>query len=180
MVGRFYDLDTLPKETVDRVLSTAADVWDKDGGRIITELSDVAGLPWQEDKIPCYLVSDCFYSFSDPLTVPLSKHSPEEPGFVDIVSHELIHRLLHSNEDCLKDVKQFVKQTFPDIKPKTEVHLILYGIQSQAWQNLFGDERRQNLIATVPEIKSYQKAWQMVQEIGYEKVVDEFRKKLRI
>jgi len=168
----------MSEQTIDGMLSAAEGSWSKDGAKIISELSDVAQLPWKEEIIQCYLVSDYKYAFSDPLTIPISKYSPDKSGFVDIVSHELIHRLLSANEDQLGNVKRFMKETFPNIKPNTEVHIILYGIQSQVWQNLLGAEQRKNLFLTVPDVESYIDAWNIANNLGYDRVVDEFRKKI--
>jgi len=93
---------------VQNYIKKAEKMWRKNEKKILTELSNITKLKWKSKFIYCYVVGRCI-PFSDPLTLPVCKKHPDY--FVDILVHELIHRLF-AEEGNLEQLKKSLELHF--------------------------------------------------------------------
>lgn len=149
-------------------------LWKKHEKKILTELSRVSGLKWKKDEIQCYVVGRII-PFSDPLTIQVFNNYHD---FIDTLVHELIHQLFtqHENFERSKKAWCYIDRKFKNESRKTRVHIPLLALHSYIYLKFF-DEDRLNRDRSLT-ILDYNKAWGIVQKIGYEKIIKEFTKRI--
>ncbi|GEM_PF-4892374 len=89
------EIEHLSQEDIRGYMKKVEKSWKENERDILEELSKITSLSWKSESITCYVVKRCFMpsAFSDPLTISVLTHKKEDE-FVDILTHELIHRLL--------------------------------------------------------------------------------------
>ena len=142
--------------------------WSKYSVTIPKRLSEISGLGWKETSVTCYLVGK-HRSFSDPLSI--TAYEKEGP-FLDALTHELIHRLVHQNQECLPGFWNWLKQKYPEESQLALNHVPVFAMQKALYIDVFG-ENRAELQRTKPvSIKDdYSIAWEIVDNEGYVKII---------
>ncbi len=151
--------------------------WGNVGKKILRELENITGLKWWEKEIKCYVVGRT-RAFSDPLTIAIFK---DKTFFIDILTHELIHQILSQNRDNSKDFWKYMHSKYKTLNQKTVTHIPLNAIHKKLYLKLFGSKRLERDIKRsdelAPKHPEYKKAWQIVNNEGYENIINEFRKR---
>lgn len=151
-------------------------IWEKEGKKILKEISNTTGLKWKNKKITCYIVGDCV-PFSDPLTMPIISTTKYPNWFIDTLTHELIHRLIardnNFNEHELID-KVYKKYRKENIN--TRNHILIHAIHKEIYLKLFGKERLERNIRVMQFLQPYRRSWQIVEKEGHENIIEKIRK----
>lgn len=148
-------------------------LWKKEECRILKEISKIAGLKWKNREITCYIVGECI-PMSDPLTMPVIRKYPN--WFIDVLTHELIHRIFNDNNLEEKDLfeKLYPKYKKEDIS--TRNHVLIHAIHKQIYLIFFGEIRLKEDIRLSSRSKPYARAWEIVEKEGHEKIIEKLRK----
>ena len=152
--------------------------WEKCGDRILTEISKISGLKWNDQYIYCYVVGNCI-PFSDPLTIPVYENVND---FIDVLTHELIHQLFIQLGNDKKSEKSWdhIYKKYKNESESSKIHIPLHAIHNHIYLKLFDKERLQRDIEFMSGMKDYERAWNAVKKEGYRKIIKEFKERLTI
>lgn len=147
--------------------------WEKDGEKILRELSAITKLPWQEKEIICYITWGVG-SFSDPLTLNIEREADDA---VQLLAHELTHRLLSHKDNTLLVRKNWklLMEKYKEHPPVTQVHIVIHAIHEHILRKLYSEKallREKNL----PHSPNYVLAWKIVEKDGYQNIIAELVK----
>jgi hypothetical protein len=146
--------------------------------KILTSMTDLLDLSFRQNIIDVH-IAPWFNAFSDPMVIGVMKE-PDE--FVDILTHELLHRLLTDNtaiphETMLLDEWQKLfgkKHTFG-----TVVHIPVHAVHKAIYLDVLNaPERLARDVAGNKKYKAtdYINAWNYVDEHGYKKIISQLKK----
>jgi hypothetical protein len=160
-----------------KYLEEVKSIWKKYEKKILKELSRVSGLKWKEDKISCYVIGR-FRPFSDPLTIPIYKKYPDY--FIDVLVHELIHQLFTQKGNLRKSEKawKYFEKRFKNESWNTRIHIPLHAIHYHIYLKFFNENKLKRDIKISKNYPEYKRSWEIVQKIGYEKILKEFSKRI--
>lgn len=152
-------------------------IWRKNEKKILSELSRITGLKWKEDFIYCYVVGSC-RPFSDPLTMPMYN---DKNYFIDTLIHELIHQLFTQEGNIKQTSKawKYVERKYRSETGKTRTHIPLQAILSYIYITFFDEKRLKKDIISKSFFYDYKRAWQIVQQEGYQNIIRDFRKRIK-
>ncbi len=151
-------------------------LWKEHEKSILKELEKISKLKWKVKFIYCYVVGKCV-PFSDPLTLPVYK----DPNyFVEMLTHELIHQLFsqEGNMERAKKAWKYIDRKYRKESIKTRIHIPLNAFLSHIYYKFFGEKRLKRAISLISHLHDYKRAWEIVQEEGYQKIIDEFTKRI--
>lgn len=160
-------------------------LWKNDEKKVLIELSRITGLKWKEDKIICYVVGKCI-PFSDPLTTPIYKRYSRgyisKDRFIDILIHEIIHRLFIQEGDFKNDKLEkafaYFRKKYKKENWNTILHIIVYAIHSHVFLKFYSKRRLKRDVNLSPT-PDYERAWEIVEKQGYENIIREFTKRMK-
>lgn len=150
-------------------------LWQKDGDKILNELSDVTGLKWKEDKTMCYIVGWSM-PFSDPLTIPVFK---DLHYAFDTLIHELIHQLFIQNDEKGKDYWKYINANYKELPFNARIHIPVHAIHEHIFIKFFDRKRLNTEIKIMSSYKDYKTSWEMVKKEGYRNIISEFRERYK-
>lgn len=124
-------------------------------------------------KIKCYIIrtGKCF---SDPLTVRYYKNKKD---FIDVLVHELIHQIQIQNSEKFKKWKKYLEKKFPNESNLTINHILLHSIHKKIYLKSFNKKRLENNIKKDNNYYDYKRAWEIVEDIGADEIINSFKKK---
>ncbi len=154
-------------EKAERKITMLEDFWQTYGNKIVTEFGRVTKLSFAAIPIPCYLNSA--QSFSDPLTVRVYK---KDEYTQDTLVHELCHVIMSQNNVGKTKAWQQLEEDYKDEPAVVRVHIVVHAIHQLVYKNIFPD--RLNSIQTFAEALAYVRSWEIVKEVGAQKVVDKY------
>lgn len=173
-----YPSDDVIRKYIDKVEK----LWKRVEQKMLTELTDLTGLKWDEREVICYVVG-WVTPFADPLTLPVYKDDLgyNHDYFVDILTHELIHRLQtqDSNRYKMKKYwayadKKYAKETFESM-----AHISVNAIHAHLIKEIFDDQRLEFNIRLMKDLPDYKSAWEIVLKEGYKSIIKEFKANLK-
>jgi hypothetical protein len=132
-------------------------VWAEHGAKLMERMENLTGFRF-ESNIDCYVVSGACKIHSHPLMVK-SRYSTDE--FIAKMCHELTHRLGSYNK---------VKTTHPEESKIVQNHIFTYSILSLVLTD------KQLAFEKNVEIKTYKRAWEIVERDGAEKILSSLEK----
>ncbi|MCD6177791.1 hypothetical protein J7K03_00815 [bacterium] len=146
--------------------------------KVFKEIASVLQLKWEEKFIPCYIVTETKLCFSDPLTI--FKHKKQDL-FIDILVHELIHRILSSlgNFQRCKKAWEYIEKRYKKKSKKTKNHIIVHAVHKHIYLGLFDEKRLRRDVKRAQKFKEYKEAWEIVQKEGYQNIINEFVKRIK-
>ncbi len=145
--------------------------------QILTSMTDLLDLSFRQNIIDVH-IAPWFNAFSDPMVIGVIK---EPDQFVDILTHELLHRLLTDNTSIPHETmilvewqKLFGKEhTFG-----TLVHIPVHAVHKAIYLDVLNaPERLERDIAGIKKIKAtdYINAWGYVDKHGYLEIIEKLR-----
>lgn len=149
------------------------ELWDKEDARcgFLQRLVDIIGsLP--ERSLECFVIGGGLTPMSTPFIIPvLGKDGYRtDEQFIETTIHELIHIFVSHGH---REYWDMVREKYSDESLSTQNHIIVYAILEKIYKEVFngvpGDYDRDDM----PE--GYQRAIEIVKEIGYEELVKEFQ-----
>ncbi|MCF7865344.1 MAG: hypothetical protein K9M11_02455 [Candidatus Pacebacteria bacterium] len=146
--------------------------WQKEETQILNALQQITGLTFFQNSIDVYLVGGWHRAFSDPVVISIKI---EGEAFVDVLTHELIHRLLTDNKQD-KNGGIWCKKNYPEIEdPAVSNHILVHAIHKEIYLDVLG--RPDRLAADIEkcEVKlAYKEAWNIVEREGYKNIIKSF------
>lgn len=149
----------------------------RNGKKILERISTVAGLRWKEPKIICYVVG-CARPISDPLTIGIYSRNNIN-YFIDTLIHELIHQIQSQNYNKTKKWFDYCYKKYSKETKTTKNHIFLHAAHYKLLNDYYGQKRLKRNIEKDKKFIDYNRAWEIVQEEGYESIIKEFRKRLK-
>ena len=157
--------------------------WRKNEKEILKEIAKSHGLRWQERFIYCYLTTEGLISFSEPTTLLIySKNSFRKIDFViDILTHELIHRIISPKENWQRCEKawEYIDRKYKKESFTTKIHIRIHAVHSHIYLKFYGKKRLERDIEWMQKYRDYKRAWGIVQKEGYQNIIKEFRKRIK-
>ena len=162
----------LTKEEVLEKIENYKKEWSKNENIILEGMQEILELRFSHNIIDVYVVTVSRGSFSDPVVIP-SKFSPEQ--FVDILTHELIHRLMSANANNIL-IGKILMNTFPDESKLTRIHILLHAVHKHIYLNVLQSESRLNAnIERHEKFPAYKKSWEIVEKYGYQELIEKIK-----
>lgn len=147
--------------------------WKRKERPLLQGMQKVLNMGFAHNRIDVYIVGRG-QSVSNPVVIS-GRREPDE--FVDVLTHELIHRLLAENREG-SDVLQTVNRNFKDESHSTKIHIAVHAVHSFLYLDVLNTPYR--LQRDVEQCKAlppaYSRSWQIVQEAGYKRIIDLLRK----
>ena len=146
--------------------------------KILIAMCDILGLDFRQNIIDVY-IAPWFGAFSDPLVIGVIY---EPDLFIDILTHELIHRLLTDNTSVPADTEIGYewellfgkKNTFT-----TLVHIPVHAVHKAIYLDIFKEpERYERDKARMKRLKAveYVKSFEYVDEMDYKVIIEKLKK----
>ncbi|MFA6428491.1 MAG: hypothetical protein WCW02_03005 [Candidatus Buchananbacteria bacterium] len=142
--------------------------------KVLLAISQIFDLSWAEAEILVYVVGGGL-SYSDPLTVSLRGG---HQYFFNTIVHELIHRFLAvrtGDQEVSHVIKKWEKK-YQTETITTKNHIIIYATLAKLHEllpELFGDKKERPGNSFSPE---YVRAKEIAVELGYDNVLQQFKK----
>lgn len=180
-LGKFYGVKDVkyPAEPEIRgYIKKAEKEWRKSEGKILAELSKMTGLKWKDRSISCYVVGRCI-PISDPLTLKVYEKLER---FVDVLTHELIHQLLASQEGSLTRSQKAWDDLYKKYKNEsftTVVHVPVHALHKHILLKFFQEKRLNDEVGSLIMFPDYKRAWDVVEKEGYLNIIKEFTGKIK-
>lgn len=162
---RYPDWEPPEPEAVKEKVQIFKEEWGRAGESVLEGLSDATRLHFKTNRIPVYIVSGTPRDTSDPIVIR-SRYEPWQ--FVDVLTHELIHRLLSEN-----------KVPLPDLEDDDSVkrHVLVHAIHMYVYREVLKDESRMeaNLERSRSHTDdSYVRSWDIVLGQGYKEIIEKY------
>lgn len=173
-----YNLRVLGKENglypeaaeIEEYIKGVEPLWQSKEMKILDKFSEITTLDWQDEKIDCYVVG-WVVPYSHPLTVPMYKNQLDY--FTDMLAHELIHVLLIQNLNTLGKYWIHLDEKYPDLTPGAKNHIPLHAILKKAYLELGYESQLKIHRDSLAFIDDYSISWKIVDEEGYQEIIDE-------
>jgi len=80
----------------------------------------------------------------------------------------------------LEKIIDFFEKVYPDHNQRTRNHILVHAGHKHLYLNVLKEPRRLTRdIASCKDAPDYAKAWEIVEERGYQKIIDEFKARYR-
>jgi hypothetical protein len=160
-----YPTYQFPSEEIvlDKV-SLFQKTWSETEDLFFNFIEQYTKLQFQRNVIDCFIVSAISRDMSSPLII---RSRYDETEFIDSLIHELLHILLVDN-----NVSRFKYNK--EISERTSNHINIFALLSCFYLKALKDENRLEKIKEKADDNNpdYKKAWEIVEEIGFEKVLE--------
>lgn len=154
------------EEVLEKVQIFKAE-WQKHEEPFMNFLLDKTGLSFKRNVIDCFIVSATPRDMSAPLIIR-SRYTPTE--FIGIFLHELLHIFLADNK--VKKQKGYEDESRTLIN-----HLPVFALLEAYFTEIKQDKATitflKSLAGDNPKNIEYKKAWKIVEEVGYQKIIEE-------
>ncbi len=155
-------------------------IWEEYGEIILSALSKELELYFPVSMIDVHIIKGTPRDISNPIILK-SGHSPE--FFLLNLVHELTHRLFAYNE--LGELCWEIRDSLKDEDITTKKHIMIYSVLAFIFFDVI--KRPEILNTHIKFLASgsggrnnfYYKAWQIVEDFGYEKLIFDFREKIK-
>lgn len=171
------DSNLADDEWMEKKVAEYRKAWKPYEKKVISGLEDTLGLNFYQNVIDVY-IAPWFRAFSEPLVIGVMS---EPDGFVDILTHELIHRLLTDNKTVPHDTqllpeweKLFGKQHSFGVL----VHIPVHAVHKAIYLDILNEpERLKRDIETNKKYKAkdYIDAWDYVEKHGYKEIIEKLK-----
>ncbi len=166
------------KEEVLTRIKNYKNEWSLFETKILQSLCDILNMEFKQNIIDVYIVSGNPRQFSNPIVIKSGFH-PDE--FVDVLTHELIHKLMTQNTD--KAPVSILSEMFP--KEKSQIiknHIITHAVLKYIYLDILKDESR--LKRNINKSKKhstngYVYSWEIVEKEGYKEIIEKFKNKYK-
>jgi len=162
-------------EMVFKYIKKIEKLWRKEEKKVLTEISKITGLKWQEKFIDCYVVGRRI-PFSQPLTMQVYE---KYDYFIDVLTHELIHNIFIQNEKNLGNCWKYFFEKYKKEPNNTQVHIYLHAFHKHIFLKLYNERRLKREIESISRFPAYKRSWEIVQRDGYQNIINEFVKRIK-
>ena len=157
-----------------RLIKDREKEWKKVGRKILRAMQRIAGLNFYQNLIDVYFVYGWRAAFSNPMVLSM-RYQGEE--FIDILTHELLHRLLTDNIQG-KDGGLWLAKIYPGAKDiKVACHVLVHAIHKEIYLTVLKrPDRLKYDVNKCQDWPAYKRAWQIVTTHGHLNIIDRFKK----
>lgn len=167
-----------PKEEIIQQVKRYKEEWVKYEEKILRGLIQTTGLDFKNQIINVHIVSGNPRQISNPLIIK-SGFLPSE--FVDVLTHELIHKLFSNNSD--KFSWSILTEMFPEESRTAKNHIFTHAVLKYIYLDILKDKPRldKNIIRSNNSTDDgYSKAWKIVEKRGYNELIKELKSKYKM
>ncbi|MAZ40929.1 hypothetical protein CL654_02335 [bacterium] len=151
--------------------------WSQVEEKILLGLQDICGLTYKEDTINVYLLPAYKGGFSTPL-VTGSYLEPDR--YIDILSHELIHRLFSRDKEEYSFF-QILKEMYPNKENLVIIHVAVHAVLKALYKDVLNEPSRlERDIEKSQMFPAYKEAWEIVERDGYESIIKKLFPKTKL
>lgn len=160
---------------IQKYITEKEGVWKVNEDRILSGISEITGLQWQDERIRCYFVRRC-RPFSDPLTLmPFNS----DDKLIDNLSHELVHQIFIQNSDRASAAWSFFREKYREESKVTVNHIILYAVLIKLYKSMSQYDRLVELQSNLSD-KDYTRAWEIAQDEGYDMIIADLKSNYKV
>jgi hypothetical protein len=173
-ISEYKDIKTPTLEEVKNIEKNRQEIWKTNEKKIIIGMQEISGLHFHQNLIDVYLVFGAQAAFSDPMVLS-TKY--EGDNFIDVLTHEILHRLLTDNTENIKWFK-WIKETYPKHAHDftAMAHILVHAIHKEIYLTILkSPERLQKDIETCEKWPSYKIAWDIVETEGHLHIITKFK-----
>jgi len=151
--------------------------WQPYEQKVLTGITDTLDLSFRQNIIDVY-IAPWFRAFSDPLVIGVMQ---KPDGFIDILTHELIHRLLTDNTTIPHEtmlLEPWQKLFGKNHSFGVTVHIPVHAVHKAIYLDVLNEPNRlERDIATNKKFNAtdYVKAWDYVEKNGYKEIIQKLR-----
>jgi hypothetical protein len=163
-----YNQDCIfePNEEILQKIEQYRNTWKKEETTILKNVCDVLGLKFARPIIDVYIVTALSGAISDPLII---SSKTDLRIFNDMLTHEILHVLLTDNVQQMP-VASIWSEMFPNENKRT--------------QNLEVLKNKERLEADIERCRKFDiaftlRAWEVVEKMGYKRIIEEFQWKIK-
>lgn len=165
-IGKEHVLD---EQFIKDRLATFKRLWKSEERQILEGLCHIFGIEFRQNIIDLY-VAPFRNSFSDPLTIA-AKTADER--VVDMIAHELLHRLL--SENMASDDSKW-ERLFGDHPKLVLNHIVVHAGLQALWSDVLQTpERLARDKQKSQELDGYRQAWEYVDMHGYQNIIQKVK-----
>lgn len=170
--NRNHRITEYPKpENIKEHVEIFQDGWRSVEKKLLSGMCEMLDLDFFQNAIDVHVVGYA-KPFSNPLV--LSSHYEADEA-VDVVTHELIHRLLTDNTRQL-DVGTIWSEMFAGEERLVRNHVLVHAVHEFLYREVLTDparlDRDRSRAAKHP---AYKRSWDLVGEAGYGSIIDSFK-----
>ena len=171
---QLYKLDAA---FISRSLRRYEKAWRPYEQKIISAMCDILGLEFRQNIIDIY-VAPFYSSFSNPMFIA-TKYTADRA--VEVITHELIHRLLTDNIQTSYETPYAKKwkQLFPhtdDLSWNVIVHIPVHAVLQMIFDDVLKESQRtkrdKQMCKNWPD---YYAAWEYVDSVGYKHIIKQLQ-----
>ncbi len=150
-------------------------VWNSfnENDKTVRRLAELCGNTYPHD-IEVYVFGDGMNPMSVPFLIPIMRRRGAErtnEELIEITVHELAHNFISVPEN--RKASDVLRSPYQDESISTKNHLLVYALVQIILSEIFGEEKMRILINL--EDTNYQRAIDIVDEVGPENILQKFR-----
>ncbi len=162
-------------EEMDEIVKGYQEVWLPNEQKIIHGMCEITGLEFRQNIIDVN-IAPWFYAFSDPMVIGI-KYKPDR--FVEVLTHEIIHRLLTDNIQTKYDTKyadEWAKLFGAEHTFNTLIHIPVHAILQSIFEDVLHEpDRTKNDQSLCKKWPDYDEAWHYVNQNGYKEIIKQLK-----
>ena len=162
------------QEVISERVKKYKEVWNKYEKLVLTSICKKTSLKFNREVIDVYIVSGNSRQLSFPIVIK-SGFSQEE--FLEVLSHELIHRLFNINSKIV--YKDIFKEMFPNESQTTQEHVITFALLKYLYNEVLKNDAYLSKSIQNTKNTEYKRAWNIVETEGYKKLLKDFVLKIK-
>lgn len=162
---------------IHEVITRWEKIWDDANNQynLLERLRDITERA-PERNLECFIFGRGLTPKSTPFMIPIWNRQQErwsDKKFVDLIIHELLHIFLVTNN---KSYWNHVKEKYAEEESVTQNHILIYAMLYQLYQDIWQEEPLDFGRNNMPS--GYARAIEIVREIGYIKLIEEYKEML--
>lgn len=163
ILAKYPDFEFPTEDEVEKKIELFKEAWKKEEKTLLKAIHKITKLKFKANIIDCYIVSAITRDMSAPLIIR-SRYTEEE--FIDVLLHELLHKLFVDNG--LKKIKDLEES-------KTTInHIKVFAVLKYLYLDFLKNEERLGRVMQKSKEgnnQDYARAWEIVDERGYKEII---------
>ncbi len=168
-------------DEMQKIVEAYKKAWQPYETKIMKGLCEVTGLEFYQNTVDVY-IAPWFRPFSNPMVLGVV-HEPDY--FVDLLTHELIHRLITDNKTIPYEtwfLDDWKKMFGEDIELHALIHIPVHAIHKAIYLDILNEPKRYERDVEESnkyDAKSYLTAWDYVEKYGYKEIIAKLKSNYR-
>jgi hypothetical protein len=173
----------IPEVAVPAELQRYRTAWEFSGSPALSRMEHLLQMRFSRNLMDVYVLNWAGAPSHDPLMLPFTTEESADLVFVSSLVHELVHKLLQDNI-TVERLNRIQQATFSEDSEKAAAHAIVFGVMQCAYaeaplldMRVINVARQQATMGAKPD-DPYVRAWQIVDQRGCRKIIDDFHKNM--